>query len=73
MVFQGQSVDERLGYRLDREGLHRVPALEDFATGRDDHDTKPGRIRLAELRDVIGNLALVKGSVLLVDVFLYSA
>ena len=51
------AVDQRLGHRLDREGLARVADLVDLAVDRRDDDAEPGRVGLGQFGDVGRDLA----------------
>ena len=56
-VLERHAVDQRLGDRLDREGLARVADLVDLAVDRRHDDAEPGRVGLRQFGDVGRDLA----------------
>ena len=57
-LFERQPEHQRLGDRLEREGVPGVANLEEAARGGGQGNRKQLRIRSSELRDVCGDLAL---------------
>ena len=65
--FKRQAVGERLRNRLNREALPRVADLVDMPVDRDHRDPQPGWIGPRQLRDVVGDGAVVQIEQLFMD------
>ncbi len=66
-IFKRQAVGDRLRNRLNGKALTRVADLVDMPVDRDHRDPQPGWIGPRQLRDVIGDGAVVQIEQLLMD------
>ena len=57
-IIQREPVGERLGHRLDREGVARIADLVHVPVARGDADAEPVRFDARKLRDVVGDLTV---------------